>query len=51
MLVAKARKRWIHRTDIELETEPFQRQHFSVAKRLRKYWIPRVKIAKAHRIG
>ena len=50
MLMAKARKRWIHRADLELETEPFQRQHLSVAKRLRKYWIPGVKIAETHNL-
>ena len=50
MLVAQARKRGVHRADLEFETEPFQRQHLRVAKRLRKHWIPGVKIAETHRL-
>jgi hypothetical protein len=50
MLVTKARKRWIHRADLEFETEPFQCQHFSVTKRLRNYGIPGIKIAKTHNL-
>jgi hypothetical protein len=50
MLVAQARERGVHRADLKLETEPFQRQHLRVAKRLRKHWIPGVKIAETHRL-
>ena len=50
MLVPQARERGVHRADLKLETEPFQRQHFGVAKRLRKHWIPGVKIAETHRL-
>ena len=50
MLMTKARKRWVHRADFELETEPFQREHLGVAKCLRKYWIPGVKIAETHNL-
>jgi hypothetical protein len=48
--VAKAGKRRIHRADLEFETEPFQRQHLGVAKRLRKYLIPGVQIAETHNL-
>ena len=51
MLVPKARERGVHRADLKLETELFQRQHLRVAKRLRKHWIPGVKIAETHRTG
>src|SRR5438477_12377970 len=51
MLVAKARERGVHRADLKLETELFQRQHLRVAKRLRRHWIPGVNIAATHRIG
>jgi hypothetical protein len=49
MLVPQARERGIHRTDLKLETESFQRQHLRIAKGLRKHWIPGVKIAETHR--
>ena len=50
MLVPEACERGVHRADLKLETEPFQRQHLCVAKRLRKHWIPGVKIAETHRL-
>ncbi len=48
MLVPQARERGVHRADLKLEAEPFQRQHLRVAKRLRKHRIPGVKIAEPH---
>jgi hypothetical protein len=50
MLMAQARQRGVHRADLKLKTQPFQRQHLRVAKRLRKHWIPGVKIAETHRL-
>src|SRR5437868_13888796 len=48
VLVAQTGKGWIDRADLEFQTEPFQRQHLRVAKRLRKHGIPGVKIAEPH---
>ena len=50
MLVPQARERGIHRADLKLEAEPFQRQHLRVAKRLGKDGITGVKIAETHRL-
>src|SRR6266404_6039476 len=48
MFMSQTGKRRIHRADFKFETEALQRQHLSIAKRLRNNWVARIKIAKFH---
>jgi hypothetical protein len=49
MSMAKAHEWRIYRADFQVHAAPLQRQHLSVAKRLRNYRISGIEIAKAHR--
>src|SRR6266516_610033 len=48
MFMAQTRKRRIDRADLKFDAAPLQRQHLSIAKRLRNDRIPGVKITEPH---
>src|SRR2546426_5266284 len=48
MLMSQTGERRINRTNLEVDPKPFQRQHLSVAKRLRDHRISGEKVTESH---